>query len=204
MAYKQKRFISQYSGDCKDQGTGRFSVWGGPTSWLDDWLFSMCPQVVEKARKFSVVSFIRMLIHSWGLHPHDLITCWRLYLQIPLHWDIIGGLGFNIWIWSEVKLLSHVRLFATPWTVAYQDPLSMGFFQTRILEWVAISFSRRSSRPRDWTQVSDIVGRRFTIWAIKEAQTFGLRWWISDNESACQCRRRGFSPWMGKVPWKRN
>ena len=28
---------------------------------------------------------------------------------------------------SKVKLLSHVRLLATPWTVAYQDPLSMGF-----------------------------------------------------------------------------
>ena len=32
-------------------------------------------------------------------------------------------------------------------------------FQTRILEWVAISFSRGSSRPRDQTQVSCIVGR---------------------------------------------
>ena len=29
--------------------------------------------------------------------------------------------------WSEVKLLSHVQLFANPWTVAYQDPQSMGF-----------------------------------------------------------------------------
>ena len=43
-----------------------------------------------------------------------------------------------------------------------------GIFQARILEWVAISFSRRSSQPRDWTQVSHIVGRRFTIWATKE------------------------------------
>ena len=48
-----------------------------------------------------------------------------------------------------VKLLSHVRLFATPWTVAYQAPLSMGFFQAKILEWVAISYSGGSSRPRD-------------------------------------------------------
>ena len=35
----------------------------------------------------------------------------------------------------------------------------------RILEWVAIPFSRRSSQPRDWTWVSHIVGRRFTVWA---------------------------------------
>ena len=71
----------------------------------------------------------------------------------------------------EVKSLSHVQLFATPWTVAYQVPLSMGFFQARILEWVAISFSKRSSRPRDWTQVSRIVGTCFTIWATREAQS---------------------------------
>ena len=36
-----------------------------------------------------------------------------------------------------------------------------GIFQARVLEWVAISFSRGLSRPRDWTWVSCIVGRRF-------------------------------------------
>ena len=43
-----------------------------------------------------------------------------------------------------------------------------GIFQARILEWVTISFSRRSSWPRDWTQVSSIGGRRFTVWATEE------------------------------------
>ena len=42
-----------------------------------------------------------------------------------------------------------------------------GIFQARILEWVAISFSRRSSQPRNWTQVSHIVGRCFTVWATR-------------------------------------
>ena len=37
-----------------------------------------------------------------------------------------------------------------------------GIFQARVLEWVAISFPRGSSRPRDRTRVSHIVGRRFT------------------------------------------
>ena len=46
-----------------------------------------------------------------------------------------------------------------------------GIFQARALEWVAISFSRRSSQPRDWTQVSHIVGRRFTVWATREVQS---------------------------------
>ena len=41
-------------------------------------------------------------------------------------------------------------------------------FQARILEWLAISFSRVSSWPTDWTQVFHIVGRHFTIWATRE------------------------------------
>ena len=42
---------------------------------------------------------------------------------------------------SEVKSLSHVRLLVTPWTAAHQAPPSTGFFQARVLEWVAIAFS---------------------------------------------------------------
>ena len=37
-------------------------------------------------------------------------------------------------------VLSRVQLFATPWTVAHQDPVHR-IFQARVLEWVAISFS---------------------------------------------------------------
>ena len=47
---------------------------------------------------------------------------------------------------------------------------SQGISQARILEWVAISFSRGSSWPRDRTWVSRIAGRRFTFWATREAQ----------------------------------
>ena len=43
-----------------------------------------------------------------------------------------------------------------------------GIFQARVLECVAISFSRGSSWPRDRTQVSRTVGRRFTVWATRE------------------------------------
>ena len=46
--------------------------------------------------------------------------------------------------------------------------------QTRILEWVAIPFSRGSSQPRDWTLVSCIAGRFFIIWATREACCSGL------------------------------
>ena len=41
-------------------------------------------------------------------------------------------------------------------------------FQARILEWTAIPFSRGSSRPRNWTRVSCIASRFFTIWTTRE------------------------------------
>ena len=46
-----------------------------------------------------------------------------------------------------------------------------GILQARILEWVAISFSK-SSQPRDGTQVSSLAGRLFTIWDTREEP-----WW---------------------------
>ena len=44
-----------------------------------------------------------------------------------------------------------------------------GIFQARVLEWIVISFSRISSRPRDWTWVSCTAGRHFIIWTTREA-----------------------------------
>ena len=59
--------------------------------------------------------------------------------------------------------LSCVQLFATPWTVASQAPLSMGILQVRILEWIVMPFSRGSSQTRDRTQVSRTAGGFFII-----------------------------------------
>ena len=44
-----------------------------------------------------------------------------------------------------------------------------GIFQARVLEWGAISFSRGSSRPSEWTWFSHTAGRCFTLWASREA-----------------------------------
>ena len=52
-----------------------------------------------------------------------------------------------------------------------------GIFQARILEWIAIPFSRGSSQSRDWMQVSWIAGRFFTVWATREAQEEGYKHW---------------------------
>ena len=75
----------------------------------------------------------------------------------------------------HAQLLSHVRLFGTPWTAAHQGPLSIGFLQVRIQEWAAIPFSRGSFLLRDQTWVSHIAGRFLTIWVTREAlKTYDL------------------------------
>ena len=40
---------------------------------------------------------------------------------------LLTALSLKQWVISEVKSLSHVQLFATPWTVAYHAPPSLGF-----------------------------------------------------------------------------
>ena len=69
---------------------------------------------------------------------------------------------------SEVKwkLLSRVQLFVTPWTVVRE------ILQARILEWIVFPFSRESSQPRDWTQVSHIADRFFISWSARKAQEY--------------------------------
>ena len=63
--------------------------------------------------------------------------------------------------------------------------------QARILEWVAISFSRRSSRPRDWTQVSRIVGRCFTIWATNcSSNPWASVLWKAFEKNDCFLRKK--------------
>ena len=56
-----------------------------------------------------------------------------------------------------------------------------GILQARTLEWIAISFSRGSSWPRDRTHVSHIEGRRFHLWATRKGSLLMLLLLLSDH-----------------------
>ena len=82
-----------------------------------------------------------------------------------------------------------------------------GILQARILEWVDISFSRGSSRPRVRTQASCITGRFFTVWATREAlkdrfRCFRPLWTIKKVEHG---KMNAFELWcwrrLLRVPW---
>ena len=74
-----------------------------------------------------------------------------------------------MWKWNW-KLKWSDSVVSYPMDSSLPGSSIHGIFQSRILKWVAISFSRRSSWPWDWTQVFHIVGKCFTNWAIREVK----------------------------------
>ena len=82
------------------------------------------------------------------------------------------------WLWlcgfcryNAVCFLKHcLKVKASQLCPTLCDPMGYivhGILQARILEWAAFPFSRGSSQPRDWTQLSCIAGRFFISWAIR-------------------------------------
>ena len=111
------------------------------------------------------------VVFSWDLAPwlengHCLAGSLRSLssLWTPMCLFLLSGK------WkSESEVAQSCPTLCDPMGCSLPGSSVHGIFQARVLEWVAISFSRGSSRPRDWTQVSCIAGRRFTIWATWEA-----------------------------------
>ena len=100
-----------------------------------------------------------LLRHTWE-NSQDQHSNLRLRIWFSHSLALCLGLVTSL---SELQLLKHVshscvRLFMTPWTVPPPGFSVHGILQTRILEWAGIPFSRGSSRPRDGTRVSCIVG----------------------------------------------
>ena len=73
--------------------------------------------------------------------------------------------------WSE----SHSVMSDSLWHC--MDCIVHGILQARILEWVAVPFSRGSSQPRDWIQVSCIGGGFFPGWATGKSLGKALLWY---------------------------
>ena len=81
---------------------------------------------------------------------------------------MLRHISINIGESESAKSLSRVRLCSSM-DCSLPGSSVHGISQARILGWVAIPFSRGSSRPRDQIRVSWIAGRFFTIWATREA-----------------------------------
>ena len=81
-----------------------------------------------------------------------------------------GGRFFTVWATeSESEVAQSCLNLCDPVDCSLPGFSVHGILQARILEWVTISFSRGSFRPRGQTQVSRIGGRCFNLWANREA-----------------------------------
>ena len=119
---------------------------------------------------------LQEIFPTQGSNRHLLHCRWILY-----HWA--RGHAQSYW-WSEVKSLSHVRLFATPWTVAYQAPPSMGF-----------------SRQECWTGLP--THKCYQIW-VQFAVSLWWRSWVSwllwgSNTPAAIWELGGDNRWQREV-----
>ena len=103
---------------------------------------------------------------SHPLSSHYLILCHPILLHALL--DCKEILVKLIKIESESDITQSCPTLCDPMECSLPCSSIHGIFQARVLEWIAISFSRGSSGPRDWTWVSHITGRHFTIWATRE------------------------------------
>ena len=87
-------------------------------------------------------------------------------LVVARNWRGMGPEGSG----KKVKVAQSSPTLCDPMDDTPQCSSVYGLLQVIILEWVAISFSRGSSWPRNWTQVSCIIGRFFTMWATREPE----------------------------------
>ena len=114
----------------------------------------------------------------WGLTVISSRDDWGWELSSSSPSAMLRGAGAP---WKQALLWVKVKVFITQSCPTLCDPMDCsspgssvhGILQARILEWVAIFFSRGSSRLRDWTWVSHIAGRLFTDWATREDVTVG-------------------------------
>ena len=69
------------------------------------------------------------------------------------------------------EVAQSCQTLCDPMDCSLPGSLVRGIFQARVLEWVAISFSRGSSQPRDQTRVSLTAGRHITVWATRRQRS---------------------------------
>ena len=93
--------------------------------------------------------------------------CWPI-ITIKYYWT--AKKNKELWTYTTQANSTHVEWTQSCRTLCdLMDYTVHGILQARILEWVAIPFSRRSSQPRDRPRISCIAGRFFTSWATREA-----------------------------------
>ena len=120
------------------------------------------------------LGFFLFLAPSLTLLAGSLSLTWILYAGTPQS-SILNNLfsisTFSVCVCVCARVSQSCPTLCDPMDCSPPHSSIQGILQARILEWVAIPFSKGSSQPRDRTWVSCIAGRFFTVWAPREAHT---------------------------------
>ena len=139
-----------------------------------------CSHLILESRSYwshqSEFFFFFFFCFFWNNLSHIGINGFWIYIKTPITLPRprlsprgIFKLSYQfLWKESESEVAQSCPTLFNPMDCSLPRSSIHGIFQARVLEWVVISFSRGSSRPRDWTQVSRIVDRCFTTWATRE------------------------------------
>ena len=115
------------------------------------------------------LSILRQLVmdrEAWYAAIHGVAKSQtQLSDRTELNWTELKS--YRAYTLKESEVAQSCPALCDPMDCSLPRFSTHGIFQARVLEWVAISFSRGFSQPKDQTWVSRIVGRCFTIWATK-------------------------------------
>ena len=150
-----------------------------------------------KPKKFSESKFLFLTLEKEWIPKTDKfegVQFWgRIGNSPPL--EICGvvskSLGYPWWCTCVLSLFGRVWLFATPWTVGSQDPLSMGF--SRQGYWSGLPCPPPGGLPGPEIKPASVRSPALAGGFFNKNS-----WWMSHKESTCQSRRWGFDSWVGK------
>ena len=122
----------------------------------------------------SLLYFVTMVSYvDWSLNVRPTLHSWSKS-NLVLMYSLVTLLGSVCWYSFKCSVLVTQSCLTFGDSMDCNPPGSSVsvISRARILEWVAISFSWGSSRPRDQTWISCIAGRFFTVWATGEPLFF--------------------------------
>ena len=119
-----------------------------------------CKMVKDKWRSICVIVPLTNKSGKLKFNVKSIIPMERLAYWYKIACEIQRTISY--FLQTLLKVVTQLCLaLCDPMDWSLPGSSIHGIFRARVLEWVAISFSRGSSRPRDPTQVSHIVGSRF-------------------------------------------
>ena len=185
--------------DCTLPGS---SVHGILQSRKLEWVAISFSRGSSQLRNQTLVSWIAgRFFTNWATRETIFFCLW-----IPISLDCFESLQILIspFSESESEVAQSCPTLCNPMDCSPPGSSVHGILQARILEWVAISFSRGSSQPRDRTQVSRIAGRCFNLWATIYQCLHGFPYKPVSKESACNAGDPGSILGLGASPGEGN